>query len=857
LSGRQKIDVSVTSGNFTVKYNNRCSGDPLSAVFELNTNVGILCDKIESLDIVSAHTGTLTKNSTTRWSLDLAPFTGILDTIKVRGKTQLGIDTIFALTLRKPIPPYFSNGTSCKNTLTRFDILTDSCDVIKDVKIDIPIPYDPDFVKINDFQWRVTVPNLPDETSFSSTITYFSKLDGAAVTVTKPGTLSVYNDTPKLRVTLEETGEDFDPSHNLCAGDLLRFYVYLEHECDTLKQISLSGAGATSSTMTTISFHERMIKLKPSIVSGTANYTLTVLYMRAQETTPQTTTITYAVKVTPHPKVFVKDPPDVLEYCSASDLPPLDINDVGIDYSSVTPGSVTFRIDKGNGAYDSQTSFIPQESKNYYIGAEYQYTCSAMTSTSAIGEIRIVVSQRDKPAANYVIAPTVPFCITQGITLTGESGNEGTSYTWKYNGQTINKFPYAMPAGTHTITASIHNKCWPGGLPTLVTVKVDGIPTVTAMPDTTVCASEIVALEVLPGHVGDLSWKIPPYANIIDKPAEVRINDTTTFRAIVSNVCGDAADEVTVFLRPAPWVPVRDTSVCLNGQLQLRVQHHEGAIQWFDPMGTPLVGENPIVKITETASYRVTDTNECGEDESHLTVTALPLPFVEVVADTSICYGEPFVPTYKKAFGSLQWEPQNTVAITDPVTFVCTAATERCGTYKDSLHAHVYPQLLLFPEADRIPNYKRTRPYDFQIGTNATTQPIQFDISGTLPEGLMASSGHIFGISNAETDYKTYHLQVNMEDGNGCKVMRNYTLLPEWWAPNVLLPLGDRENAEFLPGFNVEIYTRNGILIHKGMGWNGRNNNALVPEGTYFYKTSALLDGVLEDHMGYVVVMYY
>jgi gliding motility-associated-like protein len=69
--------------------------------------------------------------------------------------------------------------------------------------------------------------------------------------------------------------------------------------------------------------------------------------------------------------------------------------------------------------------------------------------------------------------------------------------------------------------------------------------------------------------------------------------------------------------------------------------------------------------------------------------------------------------------------------------------------------------------------------------------------------------------------------------------------------------MGDIGNAIFLPDYNLEVYNRNGLLMHKGRGWDGLWNNAFVPAGTYFYKVKILIDGMPEERMNYVVVMYY
>ncbi|MDR0692736.1 MAG: hypothetical protein LBF69_06840, partial [Prevotellaceae bacterium] len=124
--------------------------------------------------------------------------------------------------------------------------------------------------------------------------------------------------------------------------------------------------------------------------------------------------------------------------------------------------------------------------------------------------------------------------------------------------------------------------------------------------------------------------------------------------------------------------------------------------------------------------------------------------------------------------------------------------------------------------------------------------------------GLDLIDGHISGKPRLGIyDYNTHHIQVSVTDGHQCQTSREYILAPEWKAANVLLPMGETANAVFLSEYNLEVYSRNGLLLHKGMGWGGTWNNTFVPPGTYFYKAKILIDGKPEDRMGFVVVMHY
>jgi hypothetical protein len=192
--------------------------------------------------------------------------------------------------------------------------------------------------------------------------------------------------------------------------------------------------------------------------------------------------------------------------------------------------------------------------------------------------------------------------------------------------------------------------------------------------------------------------------------------------------------------------------------------------------------------------------------------------------------------------------------------YIATTSTDECGSASDTIYVNVHPPLTLLPIDSNLPYYNAQEFYDVRFQTiYATSSPV-FTISSenTLPPGLTFTDGRIYGKPTlGPMDYNTHHIQVSIVDDLGCTTTKEYVLLPEWKAANVLLPLGDAENAMFLPDYNLEVYNRNGSLMHRGWGWNGMWNNSLAPANTYFYKVKILIDGMPEERMSYVVVMYY
>jgi hypothetical protein len=864
------IPIKITSNYFLHDYNydNMCFGDPVQAVFRLVDDSGnpSPCDTISDyeafLDEQRVYADNIVKSPTT-WTLVFAPFTGLEDTIKVKIKgDKPGLESeVFKLFLRKPITPFIIPSTVCKTTPVTFSVNVDRCDTIRNVTCTglssaIVTP-------TSDYVWDWYVPKLDETTPVQCAVTYTSKLHNKDITETINSTLEIWEDPPKLSVSLLQ-GDDSPPFDNtvqhLCRDDSLLFTFFAPYNCDTIIKID----GLQDSRLLSQSPHRHSYIIKPT-KEGTITYNATVYYRRPKEEPNMNITkdISYTVSVKRRPRLFIKNPPDTLKYCSSTNEPLLDFNESQspvkalIDYTFVSSDKEKFIIPHGGGVEES-SSITPSVTGNYFIKAEYKYFCSEMSTASTYGEVRIVVNEKNEPLTYYIEPRPPAFCISDGVTIKS-TNREGSSLKWFYNDEPAD-FPKILPAEPHTFTTKIYNACHLGDPMTYsVGVKVAPLPEVTAMPDITVCRGDIVPLETLPNPVGTLTWT-DLWGQTVSNPVQIQDSATFVVHAEVE-ACGSVSDAVTVFrMADAAVRLMPDTSVCNGDYMRLRYEWKEGDIAWKHG-NKDLPGDNPVVPITQNETYTATASNDCGTSTpAVLKVTMLSLPFVKVKADTSICHGESLdlESCIIMSTEHLQWTPGNSNAITEPDIYIVTASTEKCGSAKDTMYVNVYPPLILLPNDSHLPRYSNYNFYNVNFQVLQAEGPISYVMSGTLPPSITMADGLISGKPDlGPYDYKTHHLQVTVTDGHECRVSKEYLLLPEWKAANVLLPMSDDGNDVFLPDFYLEVYNRNGLLLHKGMGWDGKWNNAFVPAGTYFYKVKILIDGIAEERMNYVVVMYY
>ena len=873
------VPVNITTNYFslTYEYDDMCYGDSVYATFRLlddHLNPSP-CDTIQSLDVISPHSVVRqTRTSPTEKMLVFAPFTDLNDTIRVKARGSLaGVEEDFKLYLRNPDPPIIRSEFVCRNTEAYFSVISDHCDTIYNVRCPT-INATPDITTSQ--RWIMYVPNLPNNTPFQCEVTYFSKIqDDTVKNFPVNHTLQIWTDFPELSVFLMHNNDTslFDKTRNLCIGDSLLFVFHAPHNCDTITNVVwLQNTG----TLYHQNPHTRSYIVKPA-QDGDNTYRAKVYYRHPKGVTNLSTDITYIVKAKHRPRLFI-NPPDTLKYCYPDDAP-LNLNlpnpsDAIIDYNFVVASPAdTVRFLVPNGSHvDKLSSFIPTTTGDYMVEANYKYLCSEMDTTLVQGKVRIVVNRKTEDDASFIVTPQKEgFCVLSGIDIKS-ANKEGSSLAWEHNGNPIT-FPYypAAGAGTYTLTTLIHNACYPLGNPKRhnVNVRVVPVPVVEAMPDDTVCRGDTVALEVVPGSfVGDtLIWTFLSGTTTKDT---VEIYATTTFKATARNVCGDISDEVTVYLMKDAVVRLMpDTSACKYDNIRLRVIQKEGDVTWSSRYANPIgTGDNITVQVTGDETYTAIASNQCTSDTAYLKVTSLALPYVELKPDTSICHGtlldfsDCFI---GDPFGILKWESGqgNTITepgiyITEPDIYTATVSTSKCGSATATIYVNVYPPLLLLPDNSYLPQYNKQDFYEVSFQTLQAVPVLSYSITGTLPEGLTMTNERISGRPIlGPNDYNTYLLQVSVTDGHQCQASREYILAPEWKAATVFLPMGDAGNAVFLPEYNLEVYNRNGLLVYKGMGWDGLWNNAFVPAGTYFYKTKILINNIPEERMSYVVVMYY
>ena len=161
-----------------------------------------------------------------------------------------------------------------------------------------------------------------------------------------------------------------------------------------------------------------------------------------------------------------------------------------------------------------------------------------------------------------------------------------------------------------------------------------------------------------------------------------------------------------------------------------------------------------------------------------------------------------------------------------------------------------------FTVPNPLPPYKYKKYYEQELSFENAEHPVYLRWLGSLPEGMTITPDGILRGTPMVTGYNfnSHRFTLFLEDSYGCEVSQEFLLSPIFYAPNAMIRDGS-ENSHFLPDFELEIYNRQGVLIHKGKGWLGASSSSQVPPGTYFYKVNVMQDGEQRQYMGYITVL--
>ncbi|MDD5570187.1 MAG: PKD domain-containing protein [Bacteroidales bacterium] len=417
--------------------------------------------------------------------------------------------------------------------------------------------------------------------------------------------------------------------------------------------------------------------------------------------------------------------------------------DAGTDQTICLGLQVTI-VASGNGSF----SWSSGETTNSIMVSPVQtttYTVSASNSCNTVTD-DVVVIVNPLPAA--VTNNDTIICFGNNIILTVTGG---TNYTWNtgQNTSSINVSPTQIT--TYTVISS--NSC--GSATGDVVVDAAPLPSVNAGPDLSICSGTQSIL--VANGIGNFSWSTGETTTSIT----VAPINTTTYVVSAINNCGEATDYVIITTTTIPTANAgKDTSVCFGNNINLSANGGNSYI-WSDGQTTQTI----LISPTQTITYTLTVTSNCGSATDEVVVSVLSPPTVVASQDATICSG---TQTTVSATGSgvFVWSngtsAQSMVVAPNQTTVYTVSAINSCGVATDNV----------------LVNVNISPHNDFSFSAGCFGLPTIFSGTCDKPPSQISSWYWSFGDNASDITQNTQHTYLNtgnyfvkfrVTDLNGCK----------------------------------------------------------------------------------------
>jgi gliding motility-associated-like protein len=295
-------------------------------------------------------------------------------------------------------------------------------------------------------------------------------------------------------------------------------------------------------------------------------------------------------------------------------------------------------------------------------------------------------------------------------------------------------------------------------------------------------------------------------------------------------------------------MPQGDTllTYCAGDAIPLATVTGAGQLSWYtDPFFTNVVatGNSYQSSVGNILLYIVSNSGNCLSEALKIVITEIPLLTAQILIppSTSLCSGEPIqLQSSEITFNSWSTGSNETsIQVTEAGTYTLTREGA-CNIAEDEIVITGLPVTALF-EASQDSGYITLPVFlaDFSINAEfcdwyVNDSLIVFNAPGTLN---FSQSGE-------------YDLKLVCENSSGCAdsmeiVIKVLSDELELIVPNVFTPNGDGFNEFFqvkhnaVKTFQARVFNRWGKLMYAWedvtLGWNGKNNDDKMPDGTYFY----------------------
>lgn len=528
------------------------------------------------------------------------------------------------------------------------------------------------------------------------------------------------------------------------------------------------------------------------------------------------------------------------------------------------------------------TLVIPSLSQGVFSNISVTAVGPKFCAFNVVGPVALV--DPPLPALPFVGSNT-PVCEGDTLNLYGSDATPGVTFSWTGPGGFTSNIanPVINPvslndSGRYVLTVQVNNcfnrdSTW---------VEINPIPQPYAGNNSPFCAK--ADLQLTSGSANGAtvySWSGPnAYSSILQNPVLPNMDENAsgiyTVTVLINSCRATATTSVTIY--PIPQVPaVTNVEYCQYGVAAPLTATGTNLLWYADSTGGTgsVTAPTPVTTVPGTYTWYVNQTSATGCIGPRTPVTAriapYPSPYL-TQSDTVICTGTGvtfLAANTGEGYTGIVWSftPLDSVRDVNPVIHGFTVP----GTYSIAVTAYydICPDTTMYTTLNVYPTPL------INLGSDTTicegSNPIQlYDLinAGTLGATWVWNTGELTPSITVVTP-GAYYTTVSL---NGCTASDTVNVLADCYMglPNVFTPNGDGVNDYFFPrqfltkgltAFKMEIFNRWGELIFKtssidGLGWDGRYNGEMQPQGVFIYYMDATFkDGKKEHHNGNVTLM--
>lgn len=279
------------------------------------------------------------------------------------------------------------------------------------------------------------------------------------------------------------------------------------------------------------------------------------------------------------------------------------------------------------------------------------------------------VATGNYPITSFTLGEDLTFCEGNQVYLSASSQGI-VDYLWQ-DGSTE---PYFFTSQTGTYSLQQSNSC--GTLSDTILITIIPLPVISLGADSLFCDGETIQITPT-GIFDDFVWQ----NGLLNEP--LTISESGAYFVYANTVCGATYDTIiaTEISAPLEFNFEDNLTLCQGESLALDLTQANVSYLWQDG------STNPVFNVTETGTYTVFLSNQCGFATDTTFIISSLLPSVSLGPDTTTCVGNPIQINATGIADSYSWQDgtTNSNLLVTSAGIYTVSAFNNCGVDSDTI----------------------------------------------------------------------------------------------------------------------------------------------------------------------------